>query len=87
MGLKPDEVWGLTLMEFDLMVTGYQERMDEHWDMTRHIMWATISYGGMGVKKPIKVNDVLPLHKDNRNAKRFIVNEFQALNLIKTFYE
>lgn len=86
MGLKPAEVKALTLKEFDLMLTGYQERVEEQWDLTRHIMWATITYSGMGLKKPISVQEVLPLHKDSKNKKRYIINEFQAVAFIKTFY-
>lgn len=86
MGLKPPEVKALTLKEFDLMLTGYQERMDEQWDMVRHGMWATISYSGMGLKKPISVQEVMPLFMDRKNRKRFIINEFQAIEFIKTFY-
>lgn len=86
MGLKPAEVKALTLCEFDLMLTGYQERLDERWDLTRHIMWATMSYGGMGLKKPISPQDVIGLSKDRKTRKRFIINEFQAIEFIKTFY-
>lgn len=86
MGLKPREVDALTLMEFDLMLTGYQRREEESWDRTRHLMWAVISYGGQGLKKPISVQDTIPLNKDSRNRKRYIVNEFQAIEFIKTFY-
>lgn len=87
MGLKPREVDALTLKEFDLMVTGYQEREEERWDMTRHLMWAMISYGGMGLKKPITPQETMPLNKDRKYRKRYIINEFQAIEFIKTFYQ
>lgn len=86
MGYKPDEVKRLTLKEFDLAYTGFLEREEEKWDRVRHIMWATISYGGMGTKKPIQVKDVIQLHKDKRAAKKHIKSKFQALEFLRTFY-
>lgn len=86
MGLKPREVDELTLAEFDLMLTGYIQREEEKWDRTRHIMWATIMYGGMGTSKQYHVADIMPLAKDRKNRKRYIINEFQALEFIKSFY-
>lgn len=76
----------MTLKEFDLAYTGYLEREEEEWDRTRHIMWATISYGGMGTKKPLQPKDIVKLHKDKRSEAKHIKSKFQALEFLRTFY-
>lgn len=85
MGFDSDKVRAVLFKDFVMHYEGYQRRQEEKWDMVRHQMWATISFGGMGLKHPISVQDVIKLPKDKPQKKTYISNKAQALQFLNNF--
>lgn len=85
MGLLPNQVQALLFKDFVMMYEGYQRRLEEQWDMVRHQMWATISFGGMGTKNPITVQDIVKLKRDRGDKKSYISSKAEAIMFIKSF--
>lgn len=85
MGLKPEEIDCLTLIEFVLMDYGRFKREEKEWNHTRHIMSYTLNFGGFGAKKFVPAHQIWPLELDKEGVKRFITTKFQALELLEGF--
>lgn len=87
MGLKPDEVLGLTLSQFNLMYTGYKRRREDDWDIARRTWAYILNFGGMGVKgdKVIQHTELLTLDRDRGQQKRVIRTLNDALKILKEF--
>lgn len=85
MGLKPIEVKALTLKDFNRMLRGHLKRQENQWDVARHIMWATINFGGMGIKKMLSPQEIYPLSKDRTQEEPKIQTLEQAESLLDKF--
>jgi len=85
MGLKPNEVKSLYLRDFNLMVTGYFRRQEKEWDRARHIMWATMNFGGMGLQNPVTPQEIRPLNLDTENELKMITTMKMAMDLLNDF--
>lgn len=85
MGLKPLEVKALTLKDFNLMLTGYQRRLDIENNRTRQIMTFILNYSGMGAKEFYPAEKIWPLHSDKEDEKRMITNLRMAKELLTEF--
>lgn len=85
MGLRPLEVKSLFYKDYILMLTGYQRRMDKKWNGNRHLMWAIMNYGGMGLNEATSPQDIWPLAMDKEDIKRVITTIPMAMELFKEF--
>lgn len=85
MGLKPGEVKALTLLEFNLMLTGYHKRRENEWNIARHLMAYTATYAGMGATKFVQPKDVMSLDLDREGEKKMITTLAQAMQMLKEF--
>lgn len=80
------EIKRLTLSEFNKVATGYNEREEDAWDRTRHVMSSIINYGGMGGgKKYYSPQEVLSLSKDKEEAVVHINSDIHAYKLLERF--
>lgn len=85
MGLKPIEVKALLYKDFNLMLGGYHKRLEQERNHIRHIVWAVMSYSGMGLESPIQPQDVWPLDMDKEDEKKMITSLKMAMELLNEF--
>lgn len=70
MGYRWNEVEKMTLVQFLIIASAYEDRQEDEWERTAHLMSAVINYGGMGVSEPIKAEDIFNLRKHQDESKK-----------------
>lgn len=86
MGLKPVEVYRLTLVEFAMMEMGYFTRRCIELDGLRDLKATIMTFAGMGSSKLINPKDVMGIpFLDNEDAILPVKTRQQALKMIDLY--
>lgn len=88
MGLKPIEVYRLTIVEFTMMEMGHFARRCIELDGLRRLQATIMSFSGMGTNKIIKPTEVMQIpYIDNEDVILPIRNRNEALKMIDLYMQ
>ena len=88
MGLKPIEVYRLTIVEFTMMEMGHFARRCIELDGLRRLQATIMTFAGMGASKVINPTDVMGIpFLDNEDIILPIKSRGQALQMIDLYMQ
>lgn len=88
MGLKPIEVYRLTLVEFSMMELGAYMREAKELDRLRRLQSTIITFAGMGSSKIVNPSDVLGIPIiDNEEVIMPIRSRDEALKMVNLYMQ
>ncbi len=88
MGLKPIEVYRLTIVEFSMMEMGYFTRRCVELDGLRRLQATIMTFAGMGANKVINPKDVIGIPLlDNEDIILPIRSRDEAIKMIDLYLQ